>query len=102
MESYTDTNSEWRGEIDFTSSNIEMPSIFNANEEYLQTHSSDSQSIENSSLLDDGNDSYKKETSNFFSDSPSTSAENTLLENDHNNAVEVFPPVDIPETEIWG
>ncbi|KAL2479387.1 Protein SCAR [Abeliophyllum distichum] len=103
MESDMDTDLEWRVKIDFTSSNIERQlSISDANEEYLQTHSSDSQSTENSSLLDDGNGLYKKETSNFSSDSPSTSAENTLLEDDHNDAVEVFRPVDIPETEITG
>ncbi|CAI9782352.1 unnamed protein product [Fraxinus pennsylvanica] len=101
IESDVYTDSEWRGKSDFTSSNTKKQLyISNTDDEYLQTHSSDSQSIGHSSILDEGNNSYKKETSNFSSDSPRTSTENTLLED--LDSVEVFSPADITEIVFNG
>lgn len=68
-------------------------SISNEDGEYPQTHSSDSQSIGRSSILDEGNNSYKKETSNFSSAFPRTFAESILLE-DHIDSVEDFSPAE--------
>ncbi|KAL2509820.1 protein SCAR2-like [Forsythia ovata] len=99
MDSELDTDSELRGR-DLVSSNIKRQlSISGANEEQLQVHSSDSQSVAASTLSDNVKNSSKREMSSLsLSDAPSMSAENSP--SDRDASAEVFPSTNNPETDI--
>ncbi|XP_075078926.1 uncharacterized protein LOC107790712 isoform X2 [Nicotiana tabacum] len=84
MESELETDSEQRARRDlhFLNSKNEVLRLSSSSEK-LQTQSSDSHSMGNSTLSDDGNSYSKKEISSFScSDSPSTSVESVLLESE--------------------
>lgn len=84
MESELETDSEQRARRDLHFLNSKKQVLcLSSSSEKLQTHSSDSHSMENSTLSDDGNSYSKKEVSSFScSDSPSTSVESVLLESE--------------------
>ncbi|KAM7526555.1 hypothetical protein LguiA_016457 [Lonicera macranthoides] len=79
MDSEIETDTEIRAKNGMGFLKIEKQGTnSDANEEQLQAQFSDSQSIGNSSVSDDGNSSSKKGISSFsYSDTASTSAENT-------------------------
>ncbi|XP_059305296.1 protein SCAR2-like isoform X1 [Lycium ferocissimum] len=82
MESELETDSEQRAKRDlhFLNSKKQVLGLSSSSEK-LQAQSSDSHSMENSTVSDDGNSYSKKEISSFScSDSPSTSVESVLLE----------------------
>ncbi|XP_075089327.1 uncharacterized protein LOC107782690 isoform X6 [Nicotiana tabacum] len=84
MESELETDSEQRAKKDlhFLNSKNQVL-LLSSSSEKLQTQSSDSHSMGNSTLSDDGNSYSKKEISSFScSDSPSTSVESVLLESE--------------------
>ncbi|KAJ8551010.1 hypothetical protein K7X08_000380 [Anisodus acutangulus] len=84
MESELETDSEQRARRDlhFLNSKKQVLRVSSSSEK-LQTQSSDSHSMENSTLSDDGNSYSKKEISSLScSDSPSTSVESVLLESE--------------------
>ncbi|KAK4342669.1 hypothetical protein RND71_038485 [Anisodus tanguticus] len=84
MESELETDSEHRARRDlhFLNSKKQVFCLSSSSEK-LQTQYSDSHSMENSTLSDDGNSYSKKEISSFScSDSPSTSVESVLLESE--------------------
>lgn len=84
MEPELETDSEQRARRDlhFLNSKKQVLCLSSSGEK-LQAQSSDSHSIENSTLSDDGNSYSKKEISSFScSDSPSTSVESVLLESE--------------------
>lgn len=79
MESEMDTDSEVkiRNDLRYLNSKRETRAL-GASDVQLQAHSSDSQSVGNSTLSDDGNSMSKKEVSSFsYSDTHSIAAENT-------------------------
>ncbi|XP_055812728.1 protein SCAR2 isoform X2 [Solanum dulcamara] len=82
MEPELETDSEQRARRDLHFLNSKKQVLcLSSSSEKLQAQSSDSHSIENSTLSDDGNSYSKKEISSFScSDSPSTSVESVLLE----------------------
>ncbi|XP_049406478.1 protein SCAR2 isoform X4 [Solanum stenotomum] len=84
MEAELETDSEQRDRRDLHFLNSKKQVLcLSSSSEKLQTQSSDSHSIENSTLSDDGNSYSKKEISSFScSDSPSTSVESVLLESE--------------------
>ncbi|XP_010325778.1 protein SCAR2 isoform X1 [Solanum lycopersicum] len=84
MEAELETDSEQRDRRDLPFLNSKKQVLcLSSSSEKLQTQSSDSHSIENSTLSDDGNSYSKKEISSFScSDSPSTSVESVLLESE--------------------
>lgn len=84
MEAELETDSEQRDRMDLHFLNSKKQVLcLSSSSEKLQTQSSDSHSIENSTLSDDGNSYSKKEISSFScSDSPSTSVESVLLESE--------------------
>ncbi|KAL3328040.1 hypothetical protein AABB24_035611 [Solanum stoloniferum] len=84
MEAELETDSEQRDKRDLHFLNSKKQVLcLSSSSEKLQTQSSDSHSIENSTLSDDGNSYSKKEISSFScSDSPSTSVESVLLESE--------------------
>lgn len=84
MEPELETDSEQRAGRDLHFLNSKMQVLCpSSRSEKLQTQSSDSHSIENSTLSDDGNSYSKKEISSFScSESPSTSVESVLLESE--------------------
>ncbi|KAJ8533117.1 hypothetical protein K7X08_016006 [Anisodus acutangulus] len=84
MESELETDSEHRARRDLHLLNSKKQVFcLSSSSEKLQTQSSDSHSMENSTLSDDGNSYSKKEISSFScSDSPSTSVESVLLESE--------------------
>lgn len=99
MDSEMDTDSDFKLKNDMRHLNGRRESRdLDANDVLLQAHSSDSQSMGNSSLSDDGNSSSKKEISSFsYSDTHSNAADNAPSDEVSCN---VFPSVEIHETEI--
>lgn len=82
MESEMDTDSEIkiRNDLSYLNSEREARGL-DASDVQLPAHSSDSQSVGNSTLSDDGNSISKKEVSSFsYSDTHSVAAENTPSE----------------------
>lgn len=87
MESEMDTDSEIkiRNGLRYLNSKREVRGL-DASGVQLQAHSSDSQSVGNSTLSDDGNSMSKKEVSSFsYSDTHSVAAENTPSDGEVSN-----------------
>lgn len=80
MDSELDTDSELRARTHSHFLNREKH--LSTNHDQIQSQSSDSQSISNSTLSDDANSTSKREVSSISSGSPSTSAETAPLEGD--------------------
>ncbi|XP_019162616.1 PREDICTED: protein SCAR2 isoform X3 [Ipomoea nil] len=99
MDSELDTDSELRARIHSHFLNREKP--LSTNHDQIQSQSSDSQSISNSTLSDDANSTSKKEVSSFSSGSPSTSVETAPLDGDTATINEIreiqmcYSPVDL-------
>ncbi|PHT72477.1 Protein SCAR4 [Capsicum annuum] len=84
MESELETDSEQRARknLHFLNNKKQVLCV-SCSSEKLQTQSSDSHSVENSTLSDDGNSYSKKGISSFScSDSPTTSVESVLMESE--------------------
>lgn len=108
MESEMDTDSELRSKNDLLNLNSRrQASNSDMDGEQVHAHFSDSLSMGNSSLSDEGNSSSKKDLSSFsYSDSHSTSAENTPSEGEVSSNIftstEIHGSEDLPTQQSIG
>lgn len=102
MESEMETDNEYRfnGNLCFLKADTHGAD-FDAHEEHLESRAqlSDSQSLGNFSTSDDGNNSFKKNSSSFsYPDTPSSFAENAPSDSDV--GVKAFPSAEVSGAEI--
>ncbi|XP_027065819.1 protein SCAR2 isoform X1 [Coffea arabica] len=108
MDSEMDTDSELRSKNDLLNLNSRrQASNSDMDGEQVHAHFSDSLSMGNSSLSDEGNSSSKKDLSSFsYSDSHSTSAENTPSEGEVSSntftSTEIHASEDLPTQQSIG